>query len=187
VGAKDSWTDEWPHHNLSSLVAQQQHSLVTHKKMFPTSDLPGTFPPAPPVSPPSLYAAVGSSFLAGRPPPQALFPEWSLCWCWAASCLSFCAALQTIIISGYHFQINFLFWGGAGLGFELKTSHLQVLGFRQQLAISHRNMQRKPIMEDSSRSLREKYLKALVRIKIAHQCHGMSQMFLSHLPSGGST
>jgi hypothetical protein len=54
VSAKDSWADEWPNHNLSSLVATQQHSFVTHKKI-PTPatqwyfSTPGTFPPASPI------------------------------------------------------------------------------------------------------------------------------------------
>jgi hypothetical protein len=29
VGTKNQWADEWPKHSLSSLVAQQQHPLVT--------------------------------------------------------------------------------------------------------------------------------------------------------------
>jgi hypothetical protein len=40
--------------------------------------------------------------------------------------------------------------------------------------MSDGDMQRKPKMEDSSLSPREKYLTASVKIKIAHEGHGMS-------------
>jgi hypothetical protein len=57
-----STAEKWLNHNLS-FFAQQQHFLVTHRKIFPPSDLPCTFPPAPPISTASLCMAVGSSSL----------------------------------------------------------------------------------------------------------------------------
>jgi hypothetical protein len=40
---------------------------VTHKNIFPLSELLGIFPPTPPISTPNLYVAVGSSSLAEDP------------------------------------------------------------------------------------------------------------------------
>jgi hypothetical protein len=57
------------------LVAQKQHSLVTHENIFPPSDLPGAFPPDLPIFAPSLCKAAGSSSLNGDPFYLLSFPN----------------------------------------------------------------------------------------------------------------